>query len=324
VLAAGGGTRFGAAKQFAAVGGVRAVDRAVGTARSVSDGLVVVLPPGASWDGPAVEAAVHGGATRAQSVRAGLAAVPVEADVVLVHDAAHPLADRALFARVLDALTASGADAALPVVPLVEALKQVDGDLVVGHPRGTASSPPRRRTRSGGSAARRARERGRGGRGRRARLPHGRTRRDRAGRPAQRPRHHLRGAADGGRPRRGARRVGRPVIGAATIESKPALALVLLVLGTAAAYWALDHPRWEVVAVAVASAGVAAWTLHQHPVRGRRPAHPLQGNGLTAADLLCGPAVLLGLTLCWRSVRDEGACADGGRPVGHGRAHGRQ
>jgi 2-C-methyl-D-erythritol 4-phosphate cytidylyltransferase len=134
VLAAGGGNRFGGPKQFAEVGGERAVDRVVRTARSVSDGIVLVLPPGTAWDGAPVEAAVDGGATRAESVRCGLAAVPERAGVVLVHDAAHPLASPALFEAVLVALERSGADAALPVVPLVEALKQVSHDVVSGHP----------------------------------------------------------------------------------------------------------------------------------------------------------------------------------------------
>jgi 2-C-methyl-D-erythritol 4-phosphate cytidylyltransferase len=134
VLAAGGGSRFGGRKQFAKVGGERAVDRVVRTARSVSDGIVVVLPPGTAWDGPPVDFAVDGGATRAASVRCGLAAVPDQATVVLVHDAAHPLASRAQFEAVLAALHDSGADAALPVVPLVEALKRVTDGVVSGHP----------------------------------------------------------------------------------------------------------------------------------------------------------------------------------------------
>lgn len=137
VLAAGGGNRFGGHKQFADVGGERAVDRVVRTARSVSDGIVLVLPAGASWDGPPVEAAVAGDATRAGSVRCGLAAVPEQAQVIVVHDAAHPLASRAQFQSVLSALQRSGADAALPVVPLVEALKQVSGGAVSGHPSRT-------------------------------------------------------------------------------------------------------------------------------------------------------------------------------------------
>ena len=54
-----------------------------------------------------------GGPTRADSVRCGLAAVPAEAEIVVVHDAARPLAPAALFDAVLDALD-GGADGAVP------------------------------------------------------------------------------------------------------------------------------------------------------------------------------------------------------------------
>ena len=134
VLAAGRGSRFGGGKQYERVGEHRAVDRVVLVAGQVSDGVVVVLPPGTAWDGPPVQAAVEGGATRAQSVRAGLAAVPADAQTVLVHDAAHPLVTVEHFRGVLAALQGADAAAALPVLPLVEALKQVEGLRVVGHP----------------------------------------------------------------------------------------------------------------------------------------------------------------------------------------------
>ena len=54
-----------------------------------------------------------GGATRSASVRAGIAALPPETDIVVVHDAARPLADVAMFERVIAAVRA-GADGAVP------------------------------------------------------------------------------------------------------------------------------------------------------------------------------------------------------------------
>jgi len=74
------------------------------------DAIVVVAPPG--WEEPAillaeelgcskVSASVAGGETRAESVRLGLAEVPEEAAVVLVHDAARPLVDDAVIERVV-------------------------------------------------------------------------------------------------------------------------------------------------------------------------------------------------------------------------------
>jgi 2-C-methyl-D-erythritol 4-phosphate cytidylyltransferase len=125
VVAAGGGTRFGAAKQFSTLAGIRLVDRAVAAATASCDTVVLVLPAATSWDGAAVDAVVAGGATRADSVRGGLAAVPAPTEVVVVHDAARPLATPELFAAVIAAVR-GGADAAVPAVALVDTIKRVD------------------------------------------------------------------------------------------------------------------------------------------------------------------------------------------------------
>jgi 2-C-methyl-D-erythritol 4-phosphate cytidylyltransferase len=130
VVAAGDGARFGGAKQFIELDGVSVVDRAVGVARDACDGVVVVLPADAQWTAPqGVELAV-GGATRSDSVRAGLAAVPEDTDIVIVHDAARPLATRSLFAVVIAAV-AGGADGAVPGLAVSDTLKRVRGDRVV-------------------------------------------------------------------------------------------------------------------------------------------------------------------------------------------------
>lgn len=129
-MAAGTGSRFGSAKQFASLAGRRVIDWSVGTAASACDGVVVVLPPGVAWDGPPVAAAVPGGAIRSDSVRAGLAAMPHDAAIVVVHDAVRPLAPRALFDAVIAAVRA-GADGAVPAVEVVDTLKRVDGGRVV-------------------------------------------------------------------------------------------------------------------------------------------------------------------------------------------------
>ena len=76
---------------------------------------------------------MEGGATRSESVRAGLAAVPPNVPIVLVHDAARPGADMALFGRVIDAVR-SGADAVVPAVAVADTIKQVADDRVVGTP----------------------------------------------------------------------------------------------------------------------------------------------------------------------------------------------
>jgi 2-C-methyl-D-erythritol 4-phosphate cytidylyltransferase len=130
VVAAGGGTRFGGVKQFARLGEASVLDRAVGVAREACDGVVVVLAANAEWDAPAGVRTTTGGATRSASVRSGLATVPETADVVVVHDAARPLASRRLFASVIEAV-ALGADAAVPALPVSDTIKRVRGHDVV-------------------------------------------------------------------------------------------------------------------------------------------------------------------------------------------------
>lgn len=136
IVAAGAGSRFGGAvpKQFVEVAGRRIVEWSIAAAAEVSDGVVVVLPP--SGDAPDLmpyEAAeirtIAGGDSRSASVRAGLAALPDAAEIVLVHDAARPLATPELFARVVAAVV-DGADGAIPVVPVVDTLRHVDGEPV--------------------------------------------------------------------------------------------------------------------------------------------------------------------------------------------------
>jgi 2-C-methyl-D-erythritol 4-phosphate cytidylyltransferase len=127
VVAAGAGSRFGGAKQYAPLAGRRVLDWSVDAARSVADGVVLVVPADGSGDSePAVDVVVAGGATRSASVRAGLDAVPDDAEVVLVHDAARPLASHSVFRSVVDAVLA-GADAVVPVVGVVDTVTDLHG-----------------------------------------------------------------------------------------------------------------------------------------------------------------------------------------------------
>ena len=70
-----------------------------------------------------------GGDTRSESVRAALAEVPEEATVVLVHDAARPLVADEVIERVITAL-GDGWDGAVPVLPIADTVKRVDGETV--------------------------------------------------------------------------------------------------------------------------------------------------------------------------------------------------
>ena len=118
----------------------------IAAARTVAEGIVVVVPdpsttsaPTVSADDMGVDQVVTGGATRSLSVRAGLAAVPMEASVIIIHDACRPLASASLFASVVQALTGDGADGTpgshgadgvIPVLPVADTLKQVVGGKV--------------------------------------------------------------------------------------------------------------------------------------------------------------------------------------------------
>ena len=127
VVAGGSGSRFGAPKQFVPLAGRRVLDWSLDAARSVADGVVLVVPAGHDEDDEAaVDRVVVGGQTRSDSVRAGLAAVPDGVDVVLVHDGARPFASHALFRAVTDAVLA-GADAAVPVVEVVDTMCDAGG-----------------------------------------------------------------------------------------------------------------------------------------------------------------------------------------------------
>ena len=127
VVAAGSGNRFGAAKQYQPLGGRRVLDWSLEAARAAFDGVVVVVPADRTADAePLADAVAAGGDTRSASVRAGLAAVPDDAEVVVVHDGARPLAGAALFATVVAAVR-DGADAAVPGVPLADTLRWRSG-----------------------------------------------------------------------------------------------------------------------------------------------------------------------------------------------------
>jgi 2-C-methyl-D-erythritol 4-phosphate cytidylyltransferase len=134
VTAAGSGTRFGARKQYLDLGGVTLLERAIRAVAADCDGVVVTLPPDdaearhlvAGVAGSSV-VVVAGGATRQDSVRNALAAVPLDAEVIVVHGPSHPLASRRLVAELV-AQVRSGADAVVPVRPVLDALKRLDAD----------------------------------------------------------------------------------------------------------------------------------------------------------------------------------------------------
>jgi 2-C-methyl-D-erythritol 4-phosphate cytidylyltransferase len=129
VVGGGSGRRFGTTKQYEQLGEARVIDRSVAVAHEVSDGVIVVVPA----DDADREGAVAGGVTRSDSVRAGLRAVPADASIICVHDAARPLATADLYRRVIDAIV-EGADAAVPALAVSDTIKVVADGVVVSTP----------------------------------------------------------------------------------------------------------------------------------------------------------------------------------------------
>lgn len=139
IAAAGSGSRFGAPlpKQFCPLGGrpllMTTIDRI--RAYSPTDLIVVVLN---TWfidewldmcrdHGFRSPAIAEGGATRWQSVRNALEAIPPAIPVITVHDGARPAVSPELMARVVEAVT-SGRQGALPMLPLTDSVRRVNPD----------------------------------------------------------------------------------------------------------------------------------------------------------------------------------------------------
>jgi 2-C-methyl-D-erythritol 4-phosphate cytidylyltransferase len=131
VPAAGRGERLGLGrpKAMAVVGGLALVARAVDAlVAGGADAVVVVAPPGGedamrSALGSRPATVVPGGDDRVGSVAAALDALPADADVVLVHDAARCLCPPEVIRSVVDAVRA-GRPAVVPVTAVADTLKR--------------------------------------------------------------------------------------------------------------------------------------------------------------------------------------------------------
>ena len=128
VVAGGAGARFGGAvaKQYLPLGGLRVIDHSLALVRLVCGERVVLVVAADRVDSHGTDAqrVVMGGDTRSASVRAGLAAVDPDAEIILVHDAARPLVPTAVLARLLEAIE-GGADAAVPGLAVTDTVKRI-------------------------------------------------------------------------------------------------------------------------------------------------------------------------------------------------------
>ncbi len=141
IPAAGSGSRMGASvpKQFLSLAGEPLLVRTVRTfLLSPAIDLAVVVVPAAHREetrqilqrhlSPALSRRILftvGGATRQDSVRSGLEALPAETDIVLVHDGARPLVSQDLILRCIAGAREHGA--AIAAVAVKDTLKRVDG-----------------------------------------------------------------------------------------------------------------------------------------------------------------------------------------------------
>ena len=97
------------------------------------DAVVVVtrtdlIPLAESWKSryPKLYAIVPGGDTRCLSVKEGLRAMPEDTEWVAIHDGARPFVTEELISEVLKSAKECGA--AAPAVPVVDTVKEVDGE----------------------------------------------------------------------------------------------------------------------------------------------------------------------------------------------------
>ncbi len=142
LVAAGSGERLGAGvpKAYVEVDGRTLLQHAVESfaGHPAIDSVVVVVPAADSAAEHPGLTTVTGGATRQESVAAGLRAVRDDVDLVLVHDVARPFVPPEVIDAVLAALEA-GAAAVVPVVPIHDTVRRVgpDGTLAGGLDRST-------------------------------------------------------------------------------------------------------------------------------------------------------------------------------------------
>lgn len=133
IAAAGSGERFKAQipKALINLGDKTLLEHAIARISAVVDHIVLTAPAGyeaqiQSLIGDDITV-VTGGSTRSQSIRLALAAIDLDTQFILVHDAARSLASTTLAQSVVDALI-SGEVAVIPGLPEVNTINVIDSD----------------------------------------------------------------------------------------------------------------------------------------------------------------------------------------------------
>ena len=133
IAGAGMGHRLGAEipKALIQIQGITLLERAFISLSKVVDEIVITAPAGYEEQFKALvgqsAAVITGGVLRSDSIRVALKALSPSVESVLIHDAARALASSALAARVLDELR-SGQSAVIPVLKVIDTIKEIDRD----------------------------------------------------------------------------------------------------------------------------------------------------------------------------------------------------
>jgi 2-C-methyl-D-erythritol 4-phosphate cytidylyltransferase/2-C-methyl-D-erythritol 2,4-cyclodiphosphate synthase len=133
IAGAGMGHRLGAEipKALIQIQGITLLERAFTSLSKVVDEIVITAPEGYEEQFKAIVGqsaeVVTGGVLRSDSIRVALKALSPSVESVLIHDAARALASSALAARVLGELR-SGQSAVIPVLKVIDTIKEIDRD----------------------------------------------------------------------------------------------------------------------------------------------------------------------------------------------------
>ena len=133
IAGAGMGHRLGAEipKALIQIQGITLLERAFISLSKVVDEIIITAPEGYEEQFKAIVGqsaeVITGGVLRSDSIRVALKALSPSVESVLIHDAARALASSALAARVLGDVQ-SGQSAVIPVLKVIDTIKEIDRD----------------------------------------------------------------------------------------------------------------------------------------------------------------------------------------------------
>ena len=133
IAGAGMGHRLGAEipKALIQIQGITLLERAFTSLSKVVDEIVITAPEGYEEQFKAIVGqsaeVITGGLLRSDSIRVALKALSPSVESVLIHDAARALASSALATRVLSDVQ-SGQSAVIPVLKVIDTIKEIDRD----------------------------------------------------------------------------------------------------------------------------------------------------------------------------------------------------